>query len=337
MGKIICILPVAGMGKRLQPHTFTIPKVLLPVGGKPILGHLIEFIKSLEIKTIIFVIGHLGEKIVNYVKKDFPEIDSIFVRQKDFLGLGYAISLTKKYVDSPVFINLGDTLIEADVKKYLSKNKSWVAVKKVNDPKRFGVAVIDKNGLIKKVVEKPKDFVSDKAICGMYFFKNSKLLFQCLDEIIKKDVKTAGEYQLTDAIQKMIEKGEKIFIYEIDKWFDSGKIESLLETNHYFLEKNKPSYNQVFSVVINPPVYISPDAELRNCVIGPYVSIGKGVSLSNVIVRNSIINDKAIIKNVVLQNSVIGYSAHLIGNLQAINLGDSSVVNLTGEEETSTL
>ncbi|MCL5408732.1 MAG: sugar phosphate nucleotidyltransferase [Candidatus Omnitrophica bacterium] len=332
MKNIICILPVAGMGKRLAPHTFTIPKVLLPVGGKPILGHLIEYIKSLEIKTIIFVIGHLGEKIVNYVKKDFPEIDSIFVKQKEFLGLGYAISLTKKYVDCPVFINLGDTLIEADVKKYISENKSWIAVKKVDDPKRFGVALITKNGIIKKVIEKPKNFISNKAICGMYFFKNSKLLFQCLDEIIQHDIKTNEEYQLTDAIQKMIDKKENIFAYEIDKWFDSGKIESLLETNHYLLKKNKPAYTEIPSVVINPPVYISPDAQLKNCVIGPYVSIGKEVFLSNVIVQNSIINDNAVIKNVILQNSVIGYSAHLIGNLQAINLGDSSIVNLTGEE-----
>jgi glucose-1-phosphate thymidylyltransferase len=333
MKNITCILPVAGMGKRLQPHTFTIPKVLLPVAGKPILGHLIEFIKSLEINTIIFVIGHLGEKIVNYIEKDFPEIESIFVKQKDFLGLGYAVSLTKKYVDSPVFINLGDTLIEADVKKYFLKNQSWLAVKKVDNPKRFGVAITNKAGLIQKVVEKPKEFVSDKAICGMYFFKNSRLLFQCLDELIKNDIKTAGEYQLTDAIQKMIEKKEKILAYEIDKWFDSGKIESLLETNHYFLEKNNSAYNKIPSVVINSPVYISQSARLENCVIGPYVSIGKDVSLSNVIVQNSIINDKAVVKNVVLQNSVIGYSAHLVGNLQAINLGDSSVVNLTGEEE----
>lgn len=332
MFEITCILPVAGIGKRLQPHTFTMPKVLLTVAGKPILGHLLEFLKGLGVNKIVFITGHLGEKVIKYVKSDFPELNSVFVEQKKFLGLGYAVYMAREHVSGPVLINLGDTLIEADVKKYIAAGKSWVGVKKVEDPRRFGVAVTDKSGVIKKVVEKPEKFVSDQAICGIYYFSDSSLLFESLGEIIKKEIKTANEYQLTDAIEKMIEKGNAVYAREVDGWFDSGKVETLLLTNRHLLEKNKPVNVPIPSVVINPPVYIAPGARLCNCVVGPYVSVGREVDMVNVIVQNSIINDGANVKNVVLKNSVIGYSASLTGNLQTINLSDVSTVNLTGED-----
>jgi glucose-1-phosphate thymidylyltransferase len=334
MDEITCILPVAGIGKRLQPHTFTIPKVLLPVAGKPILGYLVEYVKNLGINRIVFITGHLGNKIVEYVKNNHSDIEAIFVKQEEFLGLGYAIFLARDFVKGPVFINLGDTIVEADTKALIDDNISWIAVKEVEDPKRFGVAVTDGSGIITKVVEKPSEIISKQALCGVYFFSNSKLLFDCLAQMIASGRKTRNEFQLTDAIGMMIEKGEKILGIPVRVWLDCGKLETLLETNRFLLTKNSPPVPELPTVVINEPVFIEPSAQLRNCVVGPYVSIGKNVIMTNVIVQNSIINDNANIKNIVLTDSVIGYSAFLSGNLQKINLGDASQVSLMGEEDT---
>lgn len=333
MNNITCILPVAGIGKRLQPHTFTIPKVLFPVAGKPILGYLIDYVKKLGINRIVFITGHLGNKIVEFVENNYKEIDSVFVKQEEFLGLGYAISLAAEYVNGPVLINLGDTLIEADTKDLIEDGISWIAVKEVSDPRRFGVAITDGTGVITKVVEKPQYFISRQALCGVYFFNNSQMLFSCLKTLISTGKKTRNEFQLTDAIEMMIEKGEKIIGIPVKVWLDCGKVETLLETNRYLLEKNRPFAPSLPTVVINEPVFIDPSAQLRNCVVGPFVSIGKNVSMTNVIVQNSIINDNACIKNVVLTDSIIGYSAFLAGNQQKINLGDASQVSLMGEEE----
>jgi len=334
MKEITCILPVAGIGKRLQPHTFTMPKVLLPVAGKPILGYLIEYIRNLGINRIVFITGHLGNKIVEFVQTKYRELDSVFVKQEEFLGLGYAISLAEEHVNGPVFINLGDTLIEADTRHLIKDGISWIALKEVDDPRRFGVAITDGTGIITKVIEKPQDFLSRQALCGVYFLNNSRLLFSCLKTLINTGKRTRNEFQLTDAIEMMIEKGEKILGIPAKIWFDCGKVETLLETNRYLLEKNRPSVPSLPTVVINEPAFIDPSAQLRNCVIGPFVSIGKNVSMSNVIVQNSIINDNANVKNIVLTDSVIGYSAFLAGNLQKINLGDASRISLMGEEDT---
>ncbi|MCM8759588.1 MAG: sugar phosphate nucleotidyltransferase [Candidatus Omnitrophica bacterium] len=333
MEEITCILPVAGIGRRLQPHTFTLPKVLLPVAGKPILGYLIDYVYDLGITRIVFITGHLGNKIVEFVQNNYRNIDAVFVKQEEFLGLGYAISLAAPYVKGPVLINLGDTLVEADTKELIRDGINWIALKQVDDPKRFGVAITDGTGIITKVVEKPQYFVSNLALCGVYFFKNSKVLFESLRELINKGKKTKNEFQLTDAIEMMIEKGEKILGIPARVWLDCGKPETLLETNRYLLEKNRPYVGSLPTVVINEPVFIDPSAQLRNCVVGPFVSIGKNVNMTNVIVQNSIINDNASVKNVVLTDSVIGYSAFLAGNLQKINLGDASQVSLMGEEE----
>ncbi|MGC8805821.1 MAG: sugar phosphate nucleotidyltransferase, partial [Candidatus Ratteibacteria bacterium] len=243
-------------------------------------------------------------------------------------------SLAAEHVKGPVFINLGDTLIESDIKDLIEDGISWIALKEVKDPRRFGVAVTDGEGIITKVVEKPSEIISHHALCGVYFLSNSWLLFDCLKTLIRSGRKTRNEFQLTDAIQMMIERGEKILGIPARIWLDCGKLETLLETNRYLLEKYKPVIPTLPGVVINEPVFIDPSAQLRNCVIGPFVSIGKNVNMVNVIVQNSIINDNACIKNVVLTDSIIGYSAFLTGNLQKINLGDASQVSLMGEEET---
>lgn len=333
MKEITCILPVAGIGKRLQPHTFTIPKVLLPVAGKPILGYLLDNVKAFGIHRVVFIIGHLGNKIIDYVNIHHPDIEGIFVKQEEFLGLGYAIYLAADYVKGPVFINLGDTLIEADVKQLIQDVVSWIAVKEVDNPRRFGVALTDGEGLITKVVEKPSEIISHYALCGVYFLSESGLLFDCLKELIVSGKKTKGEFQLTDAIGMMINKGERILAITAKVWLDCGKVETLLQTNRFLLEKNRPPAPSLPSVVINQPVFIDPSAQLRNCVVGPFVSVGKNVMMTNVIVQNSIINDNASVRNIVLTDSVIGYSAFLSGNLQKINLGDASQVSLMGEED----
>jgi len=334
MENITCILPVAGIGKRLQPHTFTIPKVLLPVAGKPILGHLIEFIRSLGMRNIVFIVGHLGDKVIKYVEEFYPDINGVFVEQKEFLGLGYAVYLAREYVSGPVFINLGDTLIEANIADAMKADEDWVGVHEVADPRRFGVAITGPDGWIKRLVEKPEVPVSNLALCGIYYVRESRLLFECLGRMTKNGNTTRNEFQLTDALQMMVEQGHPIRALMVEKWFDCGKVETLLATNRYLLEKYAPKqYVIASSVVINPPVSIDESARLKNCVIGPYASIGKDVEMVNVIAQNCIINDHARVKNVVISDSVIGYSATLVGNLQRINLGDASQVNPVGEED----
>ncbi|MFA5645133.1 MAG: sugar phosphate nucleotidyltransferase [Candidatus Ratteibacteria bacterium] len=332
MKKTTAILPVAGIGRRLQPHTFTLPKVLLSVAGKPLLGHLIEFILGLGIEEIIFVTGHLGEKIVEYVRNSFPNVRGIFVEQKEFLGLGYAISLTKGITDGPILINLGDTLVEGDFQGMIGGNDHWVGVAEVNDPRRFGVAIEGEDGRVVRMIEKPSSFLSRLALCGIYYIAESALLYDCLDELISGNVQTAGEYQLTDALQKLVERKVFLRAHRVERWFDSGKVETLLATNRYLLEQSSAPLFSLPSVVMNPPVYISGEAHLQNCVVGPFVSIGKGVRMTNVIIENSIVNDHACLKNVVLSDSVIGFSSYFTGNLQKISLGDSSQVSLQGEE-----
>ena len=324
---ITAIIPAAGLGKRLRPHTFTLPKVLISVAGKPILGYILDFLNDIGIEKIVVIIGHLGEKVKEFVEKNY-RFKTLFIEQKEFLGLGYAINLTRDYVKGKTLIILGDTLIEGDIVSHLEKGYNWIGIKEVEDPERFGIVIEGKDGWIEKLIEKPEKPVSNKAIVGIYYLNNSTLLFDSLKEIIEKGIRTKGEFQLTDALQILIEKGEKIKAVPIDKWYDCGKVETLLKTNRYLLDKKKSEIKKIPSVVINQPVYIGERTKISNCVIGPYVSIGNGVEIENVIIQDSIINDNSVIKNVILKNSVIGQNAVLIDKPQMINLGDNSEIKL---------
>ncbi|MBI5808839.1 MAG: NTP transferase domain-containing protein [Ignavibacteriales bacterium] len=319
------IIPAAGFGTRLKPHTFSLPKVLLNVGGKPILGHIIEKLLSEQIYNATFVVGYLGEKIVEYVKKYYPELNSNFVTQDIALGLGHAIHVAVPTIkEEEIFIILGDTIFDVDLHSVFQKKMSSLGVKYVEDPSRFGVAVCN-DGLISKLIEKPQTPISKLALVGLYYIRNTNLMIESLNELFEKEIKTKGEYQLTDALQLMIEKGEQFTTFNVDGWYDCGKSETLLSTNRFLLE-TKGTNRKVDNNVIIDPVYISESAIVKNSVIGPFTTISENCVVEESIIRNSILSPNSHVKKSMLDNSIIGMNAIIKGNYKKLNAGDSSEI-----------
>ncbi|MCK5125720.1 MAG: NTP transferase domain-containing protein [candidate division Zixibacteria bacterium] len=318
------IIPAAGLGSRLRPHTHTIPKSLLHVAGKPILGHILDRVAQLEPEEIIVITGFLGEMVQEYVTEHYS-IKTRFVQQKELLGLGYAVDMALGDMpDSPVLIILGDTIVEADMKKFISDGDNVLGVMPVVDPQRFGIADV-KNGKVSGLVEKPTEPKSNLALIGLYFIKNSQMLKKHLDKIISTDKRTKGEYQLTDALQGMIEDKTVFNAYSVGGWFDCGKRETLIETNRHLLKKNKATPSIEGSVII-PPSFVAPTAKIESSIIGPYVSVSDGATVKNSIIRNSIVGFEAEVKNSLLSDSLIGHRATVIGDYGTLNVGDSSEV-----------
>ena len=320
------IIPVAGIGSRLKPHTFSTPKVLLNVGGKPIISHIIDKLLEAGISKATFVIGHLGEMIKEYIQNEYPHLNSDFIEQKNKEGLGHAIyTAIPTFDDKEIFIILGDTVFDVDLKTVFKLKHSSLGVKKVEDPRRFGVAVTE-NNIVKKLVEKPQDAISNLALVGLYYIANSGALKKGLDELVKKDIRTKGELQLTDALQIMINNGEKFSTFPVEGWYDCGKPETLLSTNKFLLEQ-KSSNRKFKNVVINDPVFIADDAKIENSVIGPYTTIDKNCVVKDCIIKNSIVGSKAIVTKALLENSIIGNNSIIRGTYKRLNSGDSSEID----------
>jgi glucose-1-phosphate thymidylyltransferase len=320
------IIPVAGIGTRLKPHTYSTPKVLLNVGGKPIIAHILDKLLEEGINKSTFVIGHLGDKIEEYIEKNYPSMKSSFIEQEKMEGLGHAIyTAIPTFDDEEIFIILGDTIFDVDLKNVFKNKISSLGVKEVEDPRRFGVAVL-KNGFIEKLVEKPQTPVSNLALVGLYYVAHKKALINCLNELVEKDIRTKGELQLTDALQIMIEKGEKVTTFPVEGWYDCGKPETLLSTNQFLLNK-KSFFKKRDSVVINQPVFIAEDAEIMNSVIGPYTTIASGCRIKECIIKNSIIDSNSQVEKALLDNSIIGSNAFVRGTYKRLNSGDSSEVD----------
>jgi glucose-1-phosphate thymidylyltransferase len=319
------VIPVAGIGTRLKPHTYSTPKVLLNVGGKPILAHILDRLLDEGITKATFVIGYLGDMIKEYVEKNYSQMKTDFVEQETMDGLGHAIyTAIPTFDDDKIFIILGDTIFDVELKKVLNQKNSSLGVKEVDDPRRFGIAIL-KNGFVERLVEKPQNPVSNLALVGLYYIANSKLLIESLQELVKKDIRTKGELQLTDALQIMIDKGEKLATFPVDGWYDCGKPETLLSTNKFLLEQESFSKNYK-NVVINTPVYIAENAQIENSVIGPFTTIDKSANIKDSIIRNSIIGSNAFISKSLLDNSIIGSNSVIKGSFKRLNSGDSSEI-----------
>lgn len=317
------LIPVAGVGTRLRPHTYTLPKVLLNVGGKPIVGHIVEELISIGVRDISVVVGYLGEMVEDYLRSNY-KADFKFIYQEERLGLGHAtlLALREDEINEPLLIILGDTIFDVNLKPLLESEYTSLGVKQVEDPRRFGVAeTVD--GFVKYLVEKPDRPTSNLAIVGLYFIKNPKVLLSSLQEIVNKNIKTKDEYQLTDALQLMIESGEKITYFEIDGWYDCGKPETLLSTNRHLLDK-KSYFKERERVVVVPPVFIDDSAIIENSVIGPYATIAGNARVKNSFIRDSIIGEGAKIENSLFEGSIVGNNAVLKGSFKKINAGDST-------------
>ena len=320
------VIPVAGEGRRLRPHTNTVPKPLLEVAGKPILAHILDPLKHLDIDEIIFVTGYLGGQIKDYVSKTYS-FKSTFVNQDRLLGLGYAVSLgIEKIEETDLLIILGDTIAECDLSEFTTKSDYVLGVKHVNDPKRFGIAEIDSSEkIVTKLVEKPKNPSGNLALIGLYYFKEIAMLRSELAKLLESDKKTSGEIQLTDALQGMIASGIKFRASEVESWHDCGKKETILQSNQHFLSSMNLSNSHNGSKIV-PPVYISETADISKSTIGPNVSIARSVSISDSVIENSIIGESSTVKNADIKDSLIGKSVLVSNYKGTLNLGDNSII-----------
>jgi len=331
------IIPVAGAGTRLRPLTYTQPKVLISVAGKPILSFIIDELLENGINDFVFVIGYLGEKIREFVENNYPHINARFVTQDNREGLGHAVWRAKEMIDinKELIIQLGDTIVDIDIKKILSEPYSTLGVKKVEDPRAFGVAEIDANGFIKAVVEKPSIPKSNMALVGFYFIRETAQLMDALEYIVNNELRNNNEFYLTDALMKMISDGVKFKSQKVDSWFDVGKKDILLETNAILLKKlgdkavNQGKYE---NSIIVPPVSIAKGVKIKNSIIGPCVSIGENTEINYSIIKNSIIGSYTRLENVVLHSSLIGSDSSIAGLSQSLNIGDNTELDLRGEK-----
>lgn len=324
------IVPVAGVGTRLRPHTHTMPKVLIHVAGKPILGHILDELKAeVGVTDLVLVVGYLGDMVIEYVKKNY-DFNVEFVHQEELLGLGHAILLTKQFFQGePTMIVLGDTVFKADFQSVLKGDCNYIGVKEVADPRRFGVVELAE-GRIRRFVEKPEVPPSNLAIVGLYYIQNTTLLFQSLEKIISSGKRTAGEFQLTDALQLMLEQDEEMRTFLVDGWYDCGKPETLLETNRRLLPvcSHWPIELKDNNIILEP-VYIADSAKVEHSIIGPYASIAEESVIKCSVIRNTIINEKAVVKNVLLDESLIGQAADVNGRMNRLNVGDSSQLDFS--------
>ncbi|MCX6164777.1 MAG: sugar phosphate nucleotidyltransferase [Ignavibacteriae bacterium] len=324
------IIPVAGIGTRLRPHTLTQPKVLLNVAGHPMIYHIVnQIIKDKIASSIILITGNMSDQIENNLNSTF-KFKFNFIKQKKPLGLGHAIYCAKESFtvgkEEEVLIILGDTLFDVDLKKMCSSDYSVIGVKKVEDPRRFGVVETNNKSFITRFVEKPasaKISPSNEAIVGLYYLKNSTTLFNSLEYIIANEIKSNNEFQLTDALERMIVNKERMKTYTVNGWLDCGKPETLLETNSYLLKKFNKKY-KLNGSILKSPVFIGKNALIENCLIGPNVTIGDSCKIINCILENSIIDSNNHIENAILKDSIIGKNCKVIQKKITYNLGEYS-------------
>jgi glucose-1-phosphate thymidylyltransferase len=327
------IIPVAGIGSRLRPHTHTQPKSLIPVAGKPILAHIVDELIHQGITDLIFIIGYMGDKIEKYVTSHYPKVNSQFVIQTSGKGTAHALWLTKEMVkpEEEMLIVFGDTIFKANLKEILASEYTTLGVKKVEDPRDFGVAELDEEGFIVKLVEKPRIPKSNLALVGVYKIKRAGNLFDAIQYVLENNIKTLDEYNLTDVLMHMIKTGERMNTFKVENWFDCGKKDILLETNAILLKEGgfkKPDAKQYVNTIIIPPVFIGKDSLVSNSIIGPFVSIGEKAIVDYAIIKNSIIGPYSQLEYANLQNSIIGNDASLKGSPLSLNLGDSTEINL---------
>jgi glucose-1-phosphate thymidylyltransferase len=326
------IIPLAGFGTRLRPHTYTKPKPLINVAGKAVLGHILDKFTGLDVEEFIIVHGHLGEQIQEYMDKQYPQYRAHYVEQKELIGQADAILRCRPFVDGPVLIVFVDTLFEANLSGLANETADAVAfVKEVDDPRRFGVAVLDPDGYVTRFVEKPESRDNKLVVIGMYYIKDSNNLMRACQALMERDIQTQGEYFLADALNLMIESGEKFRTQTVDVWEDCGKPETVLHTNRYLLEHghdNSAEYTSNGYLVI-PPVNIAPTAIIESSVIGPYATISDGCRITGSIIRDSIIDEDALIENATLEQSLIGKGALVKSQYRKLNVGDSSSVDLS--------
>jgi glucose-1-phosphate thymidylyltransferase len=329
------IIPVAGAGTRLRPFTYTQPKALIPLAGKPMISYIIEELRDAGIQDFIFIVGYLGDKIIDFVNHTYPDINALFVHQFKREGLAHAVALAREHVTASdeIIIVLGDSIIDVDYKEILKSPTSLLGVKKVDDPSKFGVAEIDADGIITSLVEKPEIPRSNQALVGLYMIKETNVLLDCIDNLISSNLKTNSEFQLTDALMCMIQNGTKIQGYKVENWYDVGQGDILLQTNAQLLKTfGKTHSNAIIeNSIIVEPVSIAANAHIINSIIGPNATIGENTIIKNSIIKESIIGSYTHLSDMTLTNSVIGSDASMKGMSQRLNIGDNTDIDFSNQ------
>ncbi len=325
------IVPMAGVGKRMRPHTLTVPKPLLPIAGKPIVQRLVEDLAGMtdeEIDEVAFIIGDFGEKVketLQEVADNLGATCSIY-KQGEALGTAHAILCAKPSLQGNITIAFADTLFRANFNIDPSQD-GIIWVQKVEEPSSYGVVNINDNNVITDFVEKPDEYVSDLAIIGIYYIKEGEVLSDELQYLIDNDIKDKGEYQLTNALENMKNKGYQLVPGEVNEWLDCGKKDMTVHTNQRILEHQKDQKLVADSVVqenaeIIQPSFIGDNVTIKNAVVGPHVSIGKNSTIEKSVISNTIIQTNAMVKHKVISNSMIGNNTTIIGQEEDLSIGD---------------
>jgi glucose-1-phosphate thymidylyltransferase len=321
------IIPVAGFGRRLRPHTHTQPKALMHVAGRPILGHILDELVQAGVDEVVLVVGYLGEKIEEYVRARYA-IPIHFVEQAEPLGNGHAIYVAREHLDGDgVLILFGDTIIKADLPRVLALRESAIGVQEVSDPRRFGVVEFE-GDRVRRLVEKPEIPPSNLAVVGVYLIRTPGLLRQSLERMVAERRQTRGEYWLADALQMMVDAGEPMRVFHTSGWYDCGTAEALLEANRELLAAEPAVPTTLTGSVVLGPSFVDPSARIEGSVLGPFVSIAEGARVTNSVIRDSIVNAGAHLDGVLLEHSIIGENASVVGRAARINLGDSSEIEV---------
>ncbi len=329
--KIKAVIPVAGVGTKLRPHTFTQPKPLIPVAGKPILSHIIDQFLLVGIDEFVIIIGYLGDKIRHYVAETYPELKVEYVYQEERLGLGHAMWVASDVIRGAdeLVVALGDTILAFDYDAFLNVKGSCIGVSVVKTPSEFGIVEVGEDGFIIKAVEKPSIPTSNLAIVGIYKFDNVPKLISALNRVVQAKDESAGELNLTDALMGMIQDGAKISTFSISKWFDCGKRDVLLETNATLLSlMDAPSVDleSFEQTIIIHPVAIGENCNIQNSIIGPNVTIGRNSTVISSVVDNSIIGSFSELKDIVLRKSIVGNDASVKGHHVSLNIGENTEI-----------
>lgn len=328
------IIPMAGFGTRLRPHTWSRPKPLLSAAGDTVLGHVLKLLQTApgaERAEFVFIVGYLGDQVQKYMQSEHPTVNTHYVEQKELLGQSHALAQARQHIHGPTLIVFVDTVVEADFSGLDEEEADAVAwVKPVEDPRRFGVAEVDKDGLVRGLIEKPNDVKNNLAVVGIYYFKRGEDLMAAIDEQMQRGIQTKNEYFLADAIDLMLKKGLKMRTAIVDEWLDAGLPETVLETNRRLLERGRDNSLEVSKrngLKIKPPVYVHPEAQVEKSTLGPYVSIGMGSTIRNCTIEDAVIERDAMVEDSNLKNSLIGERSHIKGVKGSVNVGDDSQVN----------
>jgi glucose-1-phosphate thymidylyltransferase len=323
------IIPLAGKGTRLRPHTHLVPKPMLKIAGKPVMAYILEDLQKLgNVEQVVYITGHLKEKVEEYTRKEFARLPSVFVEQTVQDGTAGAVKLAQPYVNQDVLVIFVDTIFETDLSVIKTTDADGIIwVKEVEDYQRFGVVVTDTDGNMTKIVEKPTTPISKRANIGLYYIKNWKLLYEGIDHVLTQP-KNKGEYYLTDAFQYMIDKGAKIKVIDVEGWYDAGKLDTLLETNRTMLDKGaaRRPKSVPAGVTINDPVYIEDNVTLSTSTIGPNVSLGAGTNVDGSTLSDTIIGKNCKVKGATLSNSLIGNDVTIEGLKGELTVSDHSEI-----------